>query len=413
MAGAMLALFAWWEREFRGVPWLAFILIAVSALTKGPVGIVLPIGIFSLFCWMRSGRGIRAIGPIALRGILLALAAGVVVSTWYVLGYLERGAEFIAKIRYENIERFTSTMQDEPHKHSIWYLVGMLFVGLIPWSCFWLSPGVQALRKNGKACFKRVFVVEWYRSLPDLYQFSVVASLSVVIFFCIPSSKRSVYLLPAFPFFALLLERSLREWFETRPRVTRFVTHSLVSLSIVIVITTFALMVTPVKGVVLTFAAFTTSMSALKLGSVCLLVVACFWGLSRECRQIWDDARNRIGLTVIWAVVLISFFSYDTVASQLSVREWVKSPEFTASVRPESHQRMYSFGTEAYGASFYLRKPFFRVPNTPRPGSIVFLERRKLPELAALAQYQLVELAHYSSGLAKPGRDIVVVEVSK
>ena len=154
-------------------------------------------------------------------------------------------------------------------------------------------------------------------------------------------------------------------------------------------------------------------MSALKLGSVCLIVVAGFWVISREHRQIWDDAQNRIGLTVIYVVVLISFFSYDTVAAQLSVRGWVKSPEFTLAVRPDSHQKMYSFGTEAYGASFYMRKPFFRVASNLEAGSIVFLERRKLPELAALAQSQLVELAHYSSGLAKPGRDIVVVEVSK
>lgn len=413
MAGAMLALFAWWERGYRGVPWLAFILISVSALTKGPVGIVLPVGIFSLFCWLQSGNRLRAIGPIALRGTMLALAAGVIVSTWYVLGYLERGEEFIAKIRYENIERFTSSMQDEPHKHSVWYLLGMLFIGLIPWSCFWLSARTHALKVSKRECLNRVAIAGWYRNLPDLYKFSLVASLSVVTFFCIPSSKRSVYLLPAFPFFALLLERSLREWLELRPRLTRYVTQVLVSLSLVTVIATFVLMVTPVMGVVLTFAAFTTSMSALKVVSVCLLVVACFWGLSREYRQIWDGAQNRIGLTVICAVVLISFFSYDTVASQLSVREWVKSPEFTAAVRPESHQRMYSFGTEAYGVSFYLRKPFFRLPNTPEPGSIVFLERRKLPELATLAQSQLVELAHYSSGLAKPGRDIVVVEVSK
>ena len=45
---ACYALYTWGERGLRGVPWLGIILCAGAALTKGPVGIVLPCGAVAL-----------------------------------------------------------------------------------------------------------------------------------------------------------------------------------------------------------------------------------------------------------------------------------------------------------------------------------------------------------------------------
>lgn len=412
MAGALLALFAWWENRYQGIPWLACVLISFSALTKGPIGIVLPVGIFSLFCWVQVGFAPRALVAIALRGVALALAAGAVVSIWYVLGYLERGEEFIAKIRYENIERFTSSMQDEPHKHSVFYLFGMLFVGLIPWSLFWLFRQLETLKSGDCLSLKPKMLRSWYEALPDLYKFSVIAAVSVVCFFCIPSSKRSVYLLPAFPFIVLLLERSMREWMRSRPQSAVWTARSVLSFSMLVSVAAAVLMFTSIGGMRLDWTAFVNGLGPLKVLSIAALVGGCGWLFRDTWRDLWRDGWNRIGLAVISAVVVISAFVYDTVAYQLSVREWVGSPEFIAAVRPQERQKMYSFGAEAYGASFYLHKPFFRAVGPLERGSIVFLERRKLPDFERVAQSRLVEISHYASGLENSGRDIIVVETS-
>jgi hypothetical protein len=342
----------------------------------------------------------------------LALTAGAVVSVWYVLGYMERGDDFVAKIRYENIERFTSSMQDEPHKHSIFYLFGMLFVGLIPWSIFWMSRYVRALKTVVPLCLQPKAVKTWYDSLPDLYKFSVIAAACVVIFFCIPSSKRSVYLLPAFPFIVLLLERALREWMHARPQIAIWTARIVLSIALFVSVAMAVLMFASIGEIRFYPSAFAHSLVPLKVVSIVGLVGVSGWLLRDTWRELWSDSWNKIGLAVIATVVAVSFVVYDTAAYQLSVRDWVRSPDFVAAVRPQERERMYSFGTEAYGASFYLHKPFFRAAGPLESGSIVFLERRKLPEFERVARARLVELSHYASGLEKHGRDIVVIEVS-
>jgi 4-amino-4-deoxy-L-arabinose transferase-like glycosyltransferase len=412
MAGALLALFGWWENRYRGVPWLACVLISFAALTKGPIGIVLPLGIFSLFCWAQTGFMARALFPIIFRGVVLALTAGAVVSVWYVLGYIERGNEFIAKIRYENVERFTSSMQDEPHKHSVIYLFAMLFVGLIPWSVVWLCRYAKITREVVPFVSRPKRLKSWYDSLPDLYKFSAIAAASIIIFFCIPSSKRSVYLLPAFPFIVLLLERGLREWVKARPKIALGIARIVLSISLVVLVAMGVLMLCPIGGISFNPRAFARGLVPLKMGSIAVLAGGCGWLLRDNLLELWRDPWNRIGLAVIGTVVVISFFVYDTAAYQLSVRDWVRSSQFVAVVKPQEREKMYSFGTEAYGASFYLHKPFFRAAGPLESGAIVFVERRKMPEFEHVAGSRLVELSHYASGLEKPGKDILVVEVS-
>lgn len=351
--------------------------------------------------------------PIALRAAALALTAGAVVSIWYVLGYMQRGDDFIAKIRYENFERFTSSMQDEPHKHSVFYLFGMLFIGLIPWSLVWLYRHMPTLKPGSLPCLKPQAARRWYKALPDLYKFSVIATGSVVIFFCIPSSKRSVYLLPAFPFMVLLLERGLRDWMKGRPRFAVWTARMLLGLSALISVAAVVLMFMSIGGMRLDPQAFIRGLVPLKVLSIVGLVGGGVWIFRDTWRELLRDGWDRIGLAVIATVVVVSFFVYDTTAHQLSVREWVRSPEFVASVRPQERQKMYSFGAEAYGASFYLHIPFFRAAGPLERGAIVFLERRKLPEFEHVAQARLVEISHYASGLEKSGKDIIVVETSQ
>ena len=191
MAGALLALFSWSEKGQRGFPFLASIFIAAAALTKGPIGIVLPLAIYSLYQVTKQRLSFWSLVSIGLRAVMIAIPVGIVVSGWYFAGYLQRGDAFIEKIYYENFARFTSTMEDEPHKHNALYLFGMLLVGLLPWSISLLTLAAREWRVVGdKLCAWRSV----WQSASPLIRFSFLAASCIFVFFCIPSSLSLIHI---------------------------------------------------------------------------------------------------------------------------------------------------------------------------------------------------------------------------
>jgi 4-amino-4-deoxy-L-arabinose transferase-like glycosyltransferase len=403
MAGALMAYFAWWERKCRGVPWIAIVLTICAALTKGPVGVVLPVGIFSLFCWLKSGLGVRQIVPIAGRALAVAVPVVLAVLLWYVLGYLQRGDEFIAKVRYENLDRFASSMQDEPHKHSVVYLFGMLGLGVLPWT---VLVAWAAVRNRCWRAVSREAIANRWRSLPDLYQFSLLAAGVIVLFFCIPASKRSVYLLPAYPFLALWIERGLRGGYERLVAALSWIVIGGASIATVFGV---GLLLKPVLGVSLHASSFMHSLTVLKLVSTVGILTLCGLIFRQDGRSAVMSGINTMALSMVAAVFIASFFVYDTVAGQLSEKEWLRSEEFLSRVDLSSTERMYSFGSESYGASFYLEKPFSRVTGPVPPKSLIFVEQRSLEQLRRVLGSDIREVSRYASDLEKPSRDIVVV----
>ena len=415
MAGALLCLFSWWEREFRGVPWLAIVLVGCAALTKGPVGIVLPLGLFSLFCWVRAGLTINALIPIVWRGLALVIPVIAIVSVWYVLGYLERGEAFIDKVRYENFERFTSSMADEPHKHSAFYLLGMLALGVLPWSLsLALVVRPTLLRKAKLNLSSAKGSRSWWQGLTPLYQFSWIVAVGIVVFFCIPSSKRSVYLLPAYPFIALLCERGLRQ-LETRySGALHVLSRALVWGVAVLILIAGVVYAVPVGAIKLDLHAYVASLSLGKICFTALALLALGVVLRKTMDEVCAQPLERVAIVVIAAVATISFFVYDTVAWQLSPKRWVLKPELQRALSITPPPKLYSYGSEAYGASFYLNAPFSRATKDGVPvGSLVLLEERKISEFQQTVAHHVEHVTRYSSGLDSPKRDIIVVRVGE
>jgi 4-amino-4-deoxy-L-arabinose transferase-like glycosyltransferase len=405
MSGGLLALYGWWERKLRGVPWLAIGLISCATLTKGPVGFVLPLGIFGLFAWMHVGFARRQALTLAFRVGALAVPIVAIASGWYLLGYIKRGDPFIEKVLYENFDRFTSSMQDEPHKHSVFYLVGMLLIGLLPWSVCLLSGSSW---RGARALFNRVAFADWWRGQPPLYRFAYLASACVLVFFCIPSSKRSVYLLPLYPFVAILVERWGRDCLGAVAK--RYAARVIMLAAGVICLAAVVLSFITIGGVRLDWGAFLASLGWVKIvGSV--VVAALMFGPGRMAlRAAWQRPLERIGLAMIAAVWGVSFFVYDTVAWQLSPKRWLGGDAFKVALAGERPSGYRSFGSEAYGASFYLGEPFSRaLPGGVPAGSIVFLEARKLDQFKSEVTGDFTELFRYQSGIESERKAIVVV----
>jgi 4-amino-4-deoxy-L-arabinose transferase-like glycosyltransferase len=415
MAGGMLALYSWWEGGFRRIPWLAIALLSCATLTKGPVGFVVPLGIFSLFCWLRSEFRMNALPTIVLRGLALSVPVIAIASVWYILGYLERGDAFIEKIRYENFDRFTSSMEDKPHNHSTLYLLGMLALGVLPWTVCWaVELGCRVIVGRSLAHGTRLSAVkDSWRRLPSLYQYAMLVSGIVLLFFCIPSSKRAVYLLPAYPFISLLIAY----WVQT-PRQyamkSAVVTKRIVECGAAIVLLLAAvLFLTPIGGFELRWNALVASVSVWKV-LVLLVLVALLAGPLRSVVRDWYQRPiEGLGLAVIGAICFGSLFVYDAVAWQLSAKEWSRSGEFKERVSAISNDTpCYSYGSEMYGASFYLGRPFERVTeNLPSREILVMLEAKRLDEFRRKIAPHAVELFRYRSGLEDARRDIVVVHV--
>lgn len=217
LAAGLLAGFFAISESNRNRWWVvASIFIALATLGKGPVGLVIPALVLSSWILFYGTERIRDFSKLMLC-LLFALAS---VLCWYLSAYLQSPDEFFSRFWYENVARFSGTMQDEPHKHSFLYLLAMLLVGTLPWSPFYLWQ----TWKN-----RLTFKTNW-QSSPSLVKFSAIASLVIVVFYCIPSSKRGVYLLAAYPFIALIAAMAFEHLVSDRKIKQTFIAGSLLIL---------------------------------------------------------------------------------------------------------------------------------------------------------------------------------------
>lgn len=53
---AIIRFYSWYEKDLRGIPWLAILFMGCATLTKGPVGIILPCLVAGVFLWIRKGH---------------------------------------------------------------------------------------------------------------------------------------------------------------------------------------------------------------------------------------------------------------------------------------------------------------------------------------------------------------------
>ncbi len=172
---------------------ISSISLTFAALTKGPAGIVLP--------W--TVAGIYLITTIGIKRIpyfkcILSVSFSVALAlVWYYSAWKIGGQRFLdVHLMRENVARVLGTRgYITGHASPFYSTFLLLFIGMLPWSLFLpqLVCGIWCNRK-------KYFSIE-----SGFVFFSLVWILTYVVFFSITSSKRSVYLLPAFPALAYLL----------------------------------------------------------------------------------------------------------------------------------------------------------------------------------------------------------------
>ena len=175
---------------------LTAILLGLSMLAKGPVAIIIPAIVFTAWVFLMMDRKLLIPSILKLSGtFLISISIGML---WYVVAYLDSPQEFFNKVWYENVSRMGGTMHDSPHEHSILYLIGVFFVGTLPWSPFVIYHFFKDRPKTIE------IVQASFPSRSQFEEFALVTVIVVFLFYTIPDSKRGVYLLAAYPFLAAL-----------------------------------------------------------------------------------------------------------------------------------------------------------------------------------------------------------------
>ncbi len=229
MVVAVYLLFRWWRKNrevhnggnglgksgrniLTAVPWAAILCMSCAMLTKGPVGILLPCLICGIFMLVRGESVLRAI----LSMTLFALLALIIPAMWYWEAWLQGGERFLELVLEENFGRMTGTMTYESHVNPWYYNFWITLVGWLPWTLLALF-GLFTIRRHGNGKERRKWKIgeriyalsRWLRNADSLTVYSLVSLCTIMLFFCIPSSKRSVYLMPAYPFIGWFAAR----WF--------------------------------------------------------------------------------------------------------------------------------------------------------------------------------------------------------
>ncbi|MFN2425191.1 MAG: glycosyltransferase family 39 protein [Candidatus Binatia bacterium] len=253
-----LLLFARAIETGRRIPAAAYALMAVATLTKGPIGLVLPCTIALVTLLLRGE--LRFLGLRDLR--LLALWSGVA-GLWYAAASFVGGQDFIDKqILKENVFRvLDAEAVGAGHVEAFWYYVPLLAAGLAPWSLFvpglaivaWsrrkaqtpqgpqtpqdphapqaaqaaqtpqdpAGPAEPSPAATTDAGGETATAVSPRADSPHRLDrhalFALVWGGVTFLLFSAAGSKRAVYLLPAYPAYAMLLALAWTRVFARRP----------------------------------------------------------------------------------------------------------------------------------------------------------------------------------------------------
>ncbi len=178
----------------KNLYYLCYLFAGLAVLTKGPIGILLPGLVITIFIVLR--RDFAEIPRMKPLGFAIFFA---VVALWYYPMYRLHGSDFINTfLGVHNYLR--ATVSEHPMWNVWWYYSVLFFLIFFPWGFVTLPPALWS----------------WFRArrLPSFdrdEQFLLVWALTINIFYQMMATKYTTYTMPALLPISILAARFLRE----------------------------------------------------------------------------------------------------------------------------------------------------------------------------------------------------------
>ncbi|MGB6854580.1 MAG: glycosyltransferase family 39 protein, partial [Thermoanaerobaculia bacterium] len=281
-----------------------FALLGLAVLSKGPLGLLLPGLVLTLWHGARrEWRRLLELAPLALVSIAVALP-------WYVACARAMGVEtFLGEILAQNFERFQSGFRG--HGQPLYYYLTEIWFDLIPWALL-LPFAIWWVVRSGLWRNRYLQLALWWFG-------------AFFVFLTLAETKRLVYMLPAYPAAALLLGRyftAIGETESAHPRPDLLPVRALTALAAILFL----------------------------VGGVALVVGAVATETITEKAEL-DALETQVALGVRWALALVG-------ATTIAAAMWMGQ----AWRRGDLHTVLVRIGVSVMviylGATMFLFPPF-------------------------------------------------------
>jgi 4-amino-4-deoxy-L-arabinose transferase-like glycosyltransferase len=211
-----LAIFGFWlglhgEGRARHFIWFFYLGMALGTLTKGPVGLAVPLLAAAPYLTLTRRWGQFWARGYPLAGLALLLVVAV---PWYAVMFHIHGARYTASAQADTVGRFFSVVGG--HGGTVFFYVPILLFGFFPWSGFLPVALWQALKNwreaRPSAREKSQVTRDTHHSSPitrhqspgELELFAALWLMTVFVFFSASATRLPHYIGPLFPAAALL-----------------------------------------------------------------------------------------------------------------------------------------------------------------------------------------------------------------
>jgi hypothetical protein len=182
----------------------------------------------------------KALGWLSLFGVLSFIPYAL----WFVAAWHQGGQEFLDLMYEENIGRMTNTMSYDSCVEPWYYNFLTILSGWVPYTLLALLALflTGCLKNIGNLWNKSKISAAWKsRNNSPLDLFALTSIVTIFVFYCIPQSKRSVYLMPIYPFMGYFIARMMMWLSEWRTKPLNFFNGTLSTLSILLFVAFVAL----------------------------------------------------------------------------------------------------------------------------------------------------------------------------
>jgi 4-amino-4-deoxy-L-arabinose transferase-like glycosyltransferase len=321
---------------------LAFVAMAFGILTKGPIAILLPVAIISVFLFLQKHLSffLRSFQIEIFLGILILLAINL---PWYFLvDYATNGAFSQTFFLSDNLSRFFKPHSS--HGAPIWFYIPVIFAGLFPWS-FFLIQSLMA-QNNDSSYFSLKSEKQRQKQMSN---FCLVWIIITFIFFSIAKTKLPTYILPIFLPLALLIAR----WWQARFVISK--SHNSKNLGLFWGLVAF--LITVVSFLFIYFSKIKQSLSVIEANSlvlpviiICSIYIAC---TAIALTSVFSKAKISFIFFASANFLCLSFFT-PLLIKPFAIYRDGEAKAFMQNLKDD--EKLYSYASHPSRFSFYGKR---------------------------------------------------------